>query len=746
MKALTIIFSFLLFSISNLYSQTSKQLFGQILDQEGESLIGATVQWEGTAIGTITDENGNFWLPKLDTAASLQIQYVGYDPMLVRVNPGQDSIFAKIESVAELDVIQVSERRLDNFTSTLSTINLESITSGELKKAACCSLAESFETSASVDVMRQDAVTSATEIQMLGLRGIYSQLLVEKRPAFTGLGSPLALEFVPGTWVESIQVSKGASTVQNGPQAMTGQINIEMMKPNRDKPLFINLFGSTTERGEMNLHLNKKWNKSYSSGLLLHGSTTQGKFDRNNDTFLDQPLKKTLTGLWRNTYEGNNFHAELNVQGVYDDRIGGQLIPEGEINPDNYYRINQDNRRVDVFGKFGYFGFEKPETSVAIIYGGSVHDTKNLFGKTRYNGKQQNLYTNLLYSSFLGTTDHKVNIGASFQYDNYDEFLDDTDFSRTEAMPGAFGEYVYNTDKFGLIAGLRADYLNISGPRGGQAAKSKAFVTPRLNLKYNFTDESILRLSGGRGVRSAQFLSENMAVLASNRLLVVTEELGVEDAWNVGLNYTQNFRLAGRSAGIVLDFYRTDFINQVVMDMESVHGSVLFYNLDGKSYSNSLLVMGSWAPFPGFDMKLAYKLNDVKVTYQNNLRERPMVAANRALATFNYETPSRNWMFNTNIQYTGKQRFADASHIPPTVEDRQYFEGYSPDYALVNAQVTRRFRNFEVYVGGENLTNYRQQHAIIDWERPFGEYFDAMQVWGPLMGVRGYVGARIWLD
>ncbi len=737
----------IILAAAGMQAQTSKQLFGNIHSKDGETLIGATVQWEGTNIGTVTDENGNFSLPKMDTTASLLIQYVGYEPALIEITPKQDTAFIKIEEGSQLATIEVSEQRRDNYTSTLNTINLESITSHELKKAACCNLAESFETSGSVDVMKQDAVTSASEIQVLGLRGIYSQLLLEKRPAYTGLGSPLALEYVPGSWIEGIQVSKGASTVQNGPQSITGQINIEMVKPATDKPIFLNLFGSTTDRGEVNLHLNKRWNHHLSSGLLLHGSTTQGKFDRNNDTFLDQPLKNTLTGLWRNVYEGENFYSQFNVQGLYDERTGGQLIPDNETNPDKYYRISQDNHRVEAFGKLGYFGFEKPETSVALIYGGSIHDTKNQFGRTRYDGRQENLYANLLYSTFIGTTDHKLNMGASIQYDNYDEFLNDTDFSRKETMPGAFGEYAFTSGGFGLIAGLRVDHLNISGPRGGQPAQAKTFLTPRINLKYNFSDESILRVSGGRGVRSAQILSENMAVMASNRIFEVTENLKIEDAWNVGLNYTQNFKLGGRSASFVLDLYRTNFVNQVIMDMETQHGKVLFYNLDGKSFSNSLLVMGTWAPFKGFDMKLVYKLNDVRSTYLlGDLHRRPMVAPHRALATLNYKTPDDNWMFNTNIQYTGWQRFADATHIPESLPDRQYFEGFAPAYVLLNAQVTRHFKNWEVYVGGENLTNYRQEHAILDWQNPFGEHFDAMQVWGPLMGVRGYVGVRMWLD
>ncbi|MCF8247606.1 MAG: TonB-dependent receptor [Saprospiraceae bacterium] len=744
MRAL-IISTCLIFSIlPQIQSQTAKQLYGNVFNEAGENLIGATVLWEGTDIGTVTDEKGDFWINKRPETANLIIQYVGYNPISVEMYPYEDTVFIKVEGITELGTVVVAEHRDDAFTSTLDTRNIEQITSCELKKAACCNLAESFETSGSVDVMRQDAVTSASEIQVLGLRGIYSQLLVEKRPAFTGLGSPLALEYIPGTWVGGIQVSKGTSTVQNGPQAMTGQINTELVKPFQDYKVFVNAFGATTGRGELNVHLNKRWNEQLSSGLLLHGSTVQGEFDKNKDGFIDQPKKTSLVALWRNFYQAENFSTQFNVQALSDERQSGQVTafdnqPDA---PNSAYRIDQKNQRVDVFGKFGYFGFLKPETSVGFIYGGSLHDMQNQFGNTRYNGQQRNFYANLLYASFIGTTDHRVNAGASFQYDNYDEFFNEADFSRTEVMPGVFGEYNFTREKFGVIAGLRFDHHNRYG----------LFATPRLNLKYNFNGNTILRLSGGRGVRTAQILSENIAVMASNRQFVVDQsQLEIEDAWNAGLNFTKNFKIGGKSASLVADLYRTQFVNQVVMDMESEQGKVLFYNLNGKSYSNSLLVLGSWAPLKGLDMKLVYKLNDVKVTYNpttgggsNDPIQRPLQARHRGLVTLNYETPNEKWMFNTNTQITGKQRFAHSHGVPSElIKD---FTGNSPAYVIVNAQVTRRFKTLEFYLGGENLTNFTQKSAIVDWQKPFGEYFDAMQVWGPLVGARAYFGIRWWID
>ena len=731
---------------TNLEPQTKNLLYGNVFNQDGENLIGATVVWDGTTIATITDLNGDFWLPKMDTTAFLQINYVGYDPVFIEMFPHEDTAFIKIEGVTELVEVEVVGQGTDNYTSTLDPINLEHIGRGELKKAACCSLAESFETNGAVDVMSSDAITSSKEIQMLGLRGIYSQLLMEKRPVYTGLAQPLALDYIPGTWVKGIQISKGTSTVQTGPQAMTGQINAELLKPFEDKPVFVNLFGSTVERGEANIHLNKNWNEEWSSGVLLHGSTTKGVFDKNHDTFQDQPTKESLNGLFRTFYRGENIRSQINLQVLQDEREGGQVLPKGNFDPADFYRIRQYNRLIDLFGKIGLIGFDNPNTSVGFIYNASWHKTDNTFGRTWYRGNQKHLYANLMYMTIIGTTDHKLNLGASYQLDDYDELLDEADFSRKETMPGAYAEYVFSGIKnFGMIAGLRVDHHNQFG----------TFVTPRLNLKYNFTDESVVRLSAGRGVRSAQFLAENLGMLAANQNYNVVEDLEMEDAWNVGLNYTQNFSVLGKKAGVVLDLYHTEFVNQIVADRESEHGNVLFYNLDGRSFSNSLLLLTTFEAFDGFNIKLAYKLNDVKTTYSpptfvvgGDLEQRPMTVKHRGLAAIDYETPNDNWMFNSNVQFVGGMLFGHQKHLLPNLPNAADFTGTSPSYALINAQVTRRFKkaNLEVYAGGENLTNFTQKNTIVDFANPFGENFDAMQVWGPLVGTRGYVGVRWWLE
>lgn len=741
------IFCFSALAISAQSPVTSHQptLYGNVFNQDGEPLIGATIVWDETTTGTTADVNGDFWLPKMDTTAFLLITYVGYDPVYIEMFPEEDTAYIQVDGITDLAEIEVTAQGTDNFTSTLDPLNLEKIGRPELEKAACCSLAESFETNGAVDVMQNDAVTSAKEVQMLGLRGIYTQLLMEKRPTYIGQAWPLGLEFIPGTWVQGIQISKGASSVQSGPQSVAGQINVELMKPWQDKPVYANLFGSTVGRAEANVHLNHEWNHEWSSGALLHGSTTQGEFDRNGDTFLDQPTKRSLNGLFRSFYRAPKVRSQINLQLISDEREGGQVLPSGNFDPNDFYRISQKNERAELFGKVAYLGFAKPATSLALIYGGSRHTTANRFGHNDFDGEQRSAYAQLLYATILGTTDHKLNLGASLQHDDYEERLNEANFDRVETMPGVYAEYTLDGEgrKFGLIAGLRADHLNGHG----------TFVTPRLNLKYNFSDNAIVRASAGRGVRSAQIISENLSLLASHHVITVLEDLALEDAWTFGLNYTQNFSFLGKNASVVADLYRTEFQNQVMVDMESTHGKALFYNLNGESFSNSLLLFATWAPAKGLGLKLAYKYNDNQATFNppgyaavNERQQRPLTVVHRGLVAVDYETPSENWMFNVSTQFVGPQRFISAIHLPPNFAEREDFTGESPAYALVNAQVTRRFNQFEVYVGGENLSNFTQENAIVDWQNPFGEYFNAMQVWGPLVGARGYVGVRMWLE
>lgn len=727
--------------VGNVYAQESHNhplISGTVVNEKGEPLAAATVQWEGNDSGVVADLEGRFSIEKQTNPANLIISYVGYAPVSIPVEPHEDNLLIEVSGILELVAVEVAEKMHDSYVSTLSTLNVESITSKELKKAPCCNLAESFETNASVDVAYSDAITGAREIQMLGLRGIYTQLMVENRPTYYGLATPFAMEYIPGTWLEGIQISKGASTVRNGFQSITGQINTELVKPFRDKPFFLNLFASDAGRYEANIHLNRKLTDKWSTGLLLHGSTQQSEFDHDDDTFMDMPQKRQLNGLYRLFYEGEIICGQINVQGIMDRRESGQMSNLGEsINP--LYRIEQNADRVEAWGKLGYKGFAETYRSLGSMFSATWHRTASSYGNRLHEGEQRSFFANVLYATIIGTTDHQMNYGLQFQYDQFRESFDQVAFDRIESVPGAFAEYTFNGQAatargFGVILGLRLDHHNLHG----------LLLTPRANLRYNFDENTILRASAGRGYRSANIIAENVSALASSRTVRVLENLEMEDAWNYGVNMTHNGKWADRSFSFVVDLYRTDFVNQVVVDMDQDYRFLYFYNLRGRSFSNSAMVSLSWEVLKGWNVKAAYKYNDVRTTFTDDgLLERPLVPRHRGLLTTDYETPDKKWLFSGQAQWTGTQRLLDHGHLP--AEYHQHNGDQAPDYVLANFQATYRFSKLEIYAGGENLTDYRQHRPIIAWQDPFGPFFDATQVYAPTMGARGYIGLRWWI-
>lgn len=713
---------------------------GSVRDAKKEPVIGAKVYWmESPKTATITDENGAFEITRPSKGMMLHVEFIGFKMAMVTLTKDQASVdIALEEDVKQLNAVQITGKRSDNNVSSLDPRNVERIGSNELRKAPCCNLSESFETNGTVDVKYADAVTGAKEIQLLGLRGIYTQLMVENRPDFYGLATPYALEYLPGTWLSGIDISKGTGSVKNGMQAITGQINTDLQMPGKDAPLFINLYGEQVGRLEANVHLNKVVNNRFSHGLLLHGSSFQNKLDRDNDGFVDMPLKKQLNGMYRAFFEiPNKWVGRLSVQALTEERQSGQL--NNSVTLTNPFLIKAKNDRLSVSGKLGYLGLNRPYKSLGSQWAATYHDVTATYGRNLYSGTQRSFYGNVIYATIISTTDHNINMGGSFQYDDYTEKLNDKNLSRVDALAGAFGEYTFNRPKLGegynditFIAGLRADVHQKFG----------LFASPRLNFKYNFNAGDVIRLAVGRGVRIANPIAENVAFLATNRAIVIAGDLKPEDAWNMGINVVKSFKISGdREARLSVDAYRTQFVNQIVADIETDYKKAQFYNLDGQSYANTILTMLTLPVLKGLDLKFSYKFNDVKTTYATKLLETPLVARHRGLIGVDFKTPDKKWMFNWTTQFVGQQRLADRSYTPTTLG--VHSATYSPVYSLTHTSVNFFWKNMEFYTGAENLFGYVQHQAIIAWQDPTSEYFDATQIYAPMMGQRIYAGMRI---
>ncbi|MBK7182524.1 MAG: TonB-dependent receptor [Bacteroidetes bacterium] len=718
----------------------AQQLTGKVLgeNEKGiqENLPAANVYWQGTTVGTTTDLDGLFQLSIPDSLpARLIISSVGFesDTILVSSNLSKE-ITILLKGMVSLDVIEIEEKQSTTMNKIFTPINEEVISSKELLKAACCNLSESFSTNASVDVAFTDAVSGAKKIQMLGLDGIYTQVLSENMPLLRGLSAAYGLNYIPGTWVENILVTKGTGSVVNGYESISGQINLEFLKPQEQKKrFFINVYGNLNGRAEANFHVAKKLNKKWSTLLFTHASSNFMKQDMNKDGFLDMPLTQQYNVFNRwDFHNQKNFEAQFGIRGLYETRQGGQtnFNYNADYGKTNLYGIGIITKQLEYFSKTGFMFPSRPYKSVGIQTSGKIQQQQMYFGKRTYTGEQKNFYANVIYANIINNTNHKYKLGTSYLLDDYSESYNDSAFARTESVPGVFAEYTYtHPDNFSLVAGVRADYHNLYG----------LFYTPRLHLRYNVTKKTTLRLSAGRGFRTSNVFIENQSVFASSRKVIVQETFKPEIAWNYGVSVNQQFKLFGNEAFINVDFFRTDFENQIVVDLDQNTNQVVFYNLKGESYSHSLQTDFGFTPFKSFDVKLAYKWYDVKTTYNYELLDKPYVPKHRVMLNMAYATYMDIWKFDFTTNWFGQSR------LPSTVLNPLEYQlpKKSRDYFLMQAQITKKFRKFDVYVGCENILNYTQSNPILSAADPNGQYFDASMIYAPIEGRIVYFGLRM---
>jgi outer membrane receptor for ferrienterochelin and colicin len=648
-----------------------------------------------------------------------------------------------------LKVVKVVSKNKGLQKSSSITTNTTLVTSKELLKAACCNLAESFETNPSIDVNYSDALTGTKQIKMLGLTSPYLMIAEENIPSVRGASQAYGLSFTPGTWIESIQITKGAGSVVNGYESISGQINTELIKPLNNIPFFLNTYGSTDSRFELNTHFNAKISDKWTSALFVHGNARTAKQDMNNDGFLDNPLAKQINILNRYQYYNadKGWVSFINFRYMNDKKQTGEVDfdPNKDKGKTNFWGSEINTERVDLSTKIGYVFKDMPYQSIGFQNAFNSHNQESYFGLNLYNIKQSSFYSNLILNSIIDNTMNKFATGLNFTYDKYQEFVNVNDYSRIDNSIGAFFEYTFdNSSNFSFIAGGRVDNHNRLG----------TFFTPRLHVRYNPWTKGVFRASAGRGKRSANIFAENQPLFASARTFDILNTNGKiygldpEIAWNYGLSFNQKFTIFGRNADAGFDFYKTDFTKQVVVDLytaPSIPGThqVLFYNLNGKSYANSLQVDFNLEIVKHLDLRTAYKYYNIKTDYISGQSERPLQAKHRFFGNLGYEThigdKGNHWKFDFTYNWMGEQKLPETASNP--VEDK--LPTYSPSYSLMNAQITRTFSStFEVYIGGENIGNYTQEKAVLGNDNPFGPTFDASIVYAPVFGQMYYAGLR----
>ncbi len=689
-----------------------------------ENIPFATIKWGENFIKT--DLNGTFKMNASSFPVQLTITQVGFKETEVEVSKATSRLRIVLEPSDTLKTVEVKGKNNGKSIDLLSARHTETIGQEELRKAACCNLSESFETNASVDVSLSDAVSGAKKIQMLGLDGIYAQIQWENIPLVRGLSSSYGLGFIPGTWIESIQITKGTGPVVNGYESIAGLINLQLKEPRSEEKLYINAYSNRFGRTELNLHGVQKIG-NWKTMSFVHVSNVFYDTDENKDDFKDLPTG--FSGAFLNRWErhGKNMESKLGIRGIYIDKIGGQVGYDPQQNDPLKYGIDLNTKDISIFAKNGFFFKKRKFASLGTIVEAKFHESMQNFGTNTYFGRQKKVYVNAIYSDIISNSNHNYKTGASFIIDDYNQTFRGSNFLKTEIVPGVFFEYTYHyLKKITVVAGLRDDYHNLFGN----------IFSPRLHAKWNISPQNALRISAGKGTRVSNPYADYTSLMASNREWFVSSNLRPEEAINTGLTFTQKFITNDHVSTLTVDYFYTTFINQIIADMDYSPSEIHIHNNQGTSYSHSIQGELSFKPIDQLELRTAFKYYDVKVEHKGELLQRAFVPKQRLLLNGGYSTKNKKWSFDVTGNWVGVKRLPSTASNPSPYRRALHSE----NYWLLNSQITYKRPKISFYLGGENLLNYTQQRAIIAANDPFGSYFDASQIWAPITGINIYAG------
>ena len=762
-----------------------RTLSGKITDaNNGQPLVGATLYWKNTTAGATSTTDGSYAIKRVSGFDTIVVDYLGYD--IVEMEVAKEVATLDIElhpSAVDIDEVVVEGQQRGNYAKSSGITRDEQISFAGLCKMACCSLAESFENSASVTVGYSDAISGARQIKMLGLAGTYTQILDENRPIMQGAGATYGLSYTPGMWLNSIQVSKGVASVTAGHEAITGQINLEHRKPTDDERFFLNLYFDSELRPEINVSsaipLTK--DKSLSTVIMAHGSLDTATHDMNGDNFADMPKANQINvankWLWQNK---DGIQLRWGWKVVNENRLGGQMgynKSQYEEMTNNFessiYGSAIHNRNINAYAKLGIpVGYERTFTgdpadavqnNFAMIFDYDNYLSDSYFGRSKVDVLENTFRFNATYAHYF-TQRSSLNAGASFYArlmdDSYSHFgsADDNIWSLanngTLMEPGIFAEYTYQLDeKFSLVAGIRGDYALASADYyvESEEARNKLLITPRTHIKWSITPRTTLRASAGLGYRRQNLITDNIWMMTTSREIIDLKGLNndMEAAATFGGSLSQTFRLAGDDqTTISFDYFRTQFLNTMVFDQETADNTILIYNTTGKSYTDNFQVDFNWTPFRGFDFFATFRYTNAKMTLERDgeeyLVERPLTSRYKGLINIQYAV--QRWVFDVTAQLNGPVRLPE---LGGDLVKAQTNPTLSPSYPMFFAQVSYKMSNLTLYLGCENIANYLQgvdgngNLPIVGGNAPYAEGFNSSQVWGPLMGRKFYIGLRL---
>ena len=769
-----------------LSAMAQRVVTGTVVDANTEQpLIGASLYWKNTTAGATTSVDGTFSIRRVSGFETLVVDYLGYDVVeLVMDNKDENNIIIPLHpSAVDIDEVVIEGQQRGNYAKQGGITRQEQISFAGLCKMACCSLAESFENSASVTVGYSDAISGARQIKMLGLAGTYTQILDENRPIMQGAGATYGLSYTPGMWLNSIQVSKGVASVTAGHEAITGQINLEHRKPTDDERFFLNLYFDSELRPEINVSsaIPLTPDKSLSTVIMAHGSLDTASHDMNEDGFSDMPKSNQINvankWLWQNA---GGVQVRWGWKVVNENRLGGQMgykkdLYEEMVNnlESNLYGSAIHNRNINAYLKAGIpVGYERTFTgdpadavqnNVAMVFDYDNYMTDSYFGRSNIDVKENTFRFNVTYAHYF-TQRSSLNAGASFyarmMNDQYSHFgsrdeksnIWNLDNNSMLMEPGVFAEYTYQIEeKFSLVAGLRGDYAMVGDNYYIPNAKNDFIVTPRAHIRWSITPRTTLRASAGMGSRRQNLVTDNIWMMTTSREIFNLEGLNndMEKALTVGGSLSQTFKLAGDDmATISFDYFRSQFFNTMVFDQETANNDILIYNSTGKSFTDNYQVDFNWTPFRGFDFFATFRYTNAMITLERDgeqvLVERPLTSRYKGLINIQYAVG--RWVFDATAQLNGPVRLPE---LDGDLVKAQENPNLSPIYPMFFAQVSYKMSNLTLYAGCENIANYMQGHnghgqaPILGGDYPYNPGFNSSAVWGPLMGRKFYIGLRL---
>lgn len=728
----------------NTFAAHAQIVRGKVLDSDKRALIGAHITWQNQKVGTVSNALGEFELQRTSQSDTLfVVSFIGFESETLRYEASKKFYTIQLKGDKTLKTFEVESEKAGQIIID-SPIKMEAINSVELKKGACCDLAGCFNTSASVQPATSNVITNSKELRILGLSAVYNQVLLEGFPVFHGLGYTYGVSAISGTLIDNIYIVKGANSVLQGYESISGQINVVPQSGEGDERLFLNVYANSFGETQYNIQhksylgKRKEWNNIAAVYVVLPAQ----RIDYDNDRFLDVPLHRHVTAYNKLSYRDDKlwgWSAKFGLQYVAEERLGGQINynPKNDLGSSTIFGHSINYNQATTYAKAGYrFNDDR---AVFLYASGFLHNQRSWFGQTRYAGNQNNNYINLQFEQ-KWLEKHELKMGFSYRLSEIDENISFSanplnktfagDYNRYEYIPGLFAENQFSwfNNKLILVAGIRSDYHNLFGWR----------TSPRSLLKFDLNSKTTLRASLGYGWRTPQVFSEHLNLLGGQRDVLFRGSLQAEEALNYGFNFLKRFEWGEFNGYFSADYYHTVFYRQLFPDYDSDPTLAIVESFEGNSCADGVQLDFNINYGKNYSLRLGYNFQEVYMDYPGERRYLPFIPQHRFLAAVSYKTNSDKWQFDLNVHGLGKQNIPLSFSVPNTI----YIPEDAKPFALLNAQVTRKSKQFDVYFGVENILNFRQHQSFRSWQDPFNPYFDVSHVWGPTRGIEVYLGLR----